>query len=214
MISEALFPKHIFNLQEDNIRRNLIILSCVTICVWYLQTLWKKRNLYFRSWSVPGPLALPIIGSTYILLGTPVSEALEVIHGLTMKYPKIIKIWFGSKLMYIVHDPVYIEKILNSPNAAAKDEIFYTKLNDIFRDSLVIAKVHTWRKNRKLISPSFNQRVLDTFVEVFAEQSEIFVEELKKRVGQKNLDIYLLTTRCTLDIICRKIHLCFVLLTY
>nr|CAI5838118.1 unnamed protein product [Callosobruchus analis] len=78
MISEALFPKHIFNLQEDNIRRNLIILSCVTICVWYLQTLWKKRNLYFRSWSVPGPLALPIIGSTYILLGTPVSGTVNM----------------------------------------------------------------------------------------------------------------------------------------
>nr|CAH7734992.1 unnamed protein product [Callosobruchus chinensis] len=203
MIPDTLFLNHIFNLEQDSIRRTLIILCCVTICVWYLQTLWRNRELYFRSWNVPGPLALPIIGSAYLLLGAPVSEALEVLHRLTQKYPKIIKIWFGPKLLYLVHDPVYIEKILNSPNATAKDDIFYNKLNDIFRDSLITAKVHTWRKNRKLISPSFNQRILDTFVEIFAEQSEIFVDVLKKHVGQKNLDIYLLTTRCTLDIICQ-----------
>nr|CAH7734993.1 unnamed protein product [Callosobruchus chinensis] len=73
MIPDTLFLNHIFNLEQDSIRRTLIILCCVTICVWYLQTLWRNRELYFRSWNVPGPLALPIIGSAYLLLGAPVS---------------------------------------------------------------------------------------------------------------------------------------------
>ncbi|VEN60759.1 unnamed protein product, partial [Callosobruchus maculatus] len=73
MISDSLLLKRIFNLEQDCIRKYLIILCCITICVWYLQTLWKNRALYFRSWNVPGPLAFPIIGCAYILLRAPVS---------------------------------------------------------------------------------------------------------------------------------------------
>ncbi|CAH1971517.1 unnamed protein product [Acanthoscelides obtectus] len=203
MFSDSLLVRHIFNAKQDSVRKNLLIICCVAICFWYLQTLWKKRKLYWYSWNVPGPLALPVIGSAYMFLTLPVTDALQVVHNITKRYPKIAKIWFGSNLLYGVYDPVYIEKILKSPNAAAKDGLFYLAFKDIFRESLITAEVHTWRKHRKLIAPSFNQKILDSFVEIFVEQSEVFADQLKKRIGQKDIEIYLLATRCTLDIICQ-----------
>lgn len=63
-----------------------------------------------------------------------------------------------------------------------------------------------WRKDRKLLTPAFHFQILDGFFDVFNRNSEIFVEQIKKRLlVEKEIDIYPMTSRCTLDIICGMI---------
>lgn len=50
--------------------------------------------------------------------------------------------------------------------------------------------------------PTFNQKILDDFVEVFSEKSEILVKELEKVTGKGTFNIFHYVSRCTLDIIC------------
>lgn len=50
--------------------------------------------------------------------------------------------------------------------------------------------------------PTFNQKILDDFVEVFVEQSNILIEQLGKEVGKGSFNIFHYVSRCTLDIIC------------
>jgi cytochrome P450 len=68
----------------------------------------------------------------------------------------------------------------------------------------VLIVVSIWKRHRKIISPAFNQRVLDGFVEVFGSQSTIMVEELDKLVGKGEFDVFHVVSKTTLNIICGK----------
>jgi cytochrome P450 family 4 len=53
-----------------------------------------------------------------------------------------------------------------------------------------------------MITPTFHFKILDSFVEVFSEKSEILVSKLRKEVGSQGFDLYPYITKCALDIIC------------
>jgi len=53
-----------------------------------------------------------------------------------------------------------------------------------------------------MITPAFHFSVLDSFVEMFSEKSEILIRKLQKEVGSKGFDVCPYITNCTLDIIC------------
>jgi cytochrome P450 family 4 len=55
-----------------------------------------------------------------------------------------------------------------------------------------------------MITPTFHFKILDNFVEVFSEKSEILVSKLQKEVGSQGFDVYPYITKCALDIICGK----------
>jgi len=59
-----------------------------------------------------------------------------------------------------------------------------------------------WHTHRKMITPAFHFSILDSFVEVFSEKSEILISKLQKEVGSKGFDVCPYITKCTLDIIC------------
>jgi cytochrome P450 family 4 len=55
-----------------------------------------------------------------------------------------------------------------------------------------------------MITPTFHFNILQNFVEVFSEKSEILVSKLQKEVGSQPFDLYPYITKCALDIICGK----------
>jgi cytochrome P450 len=59
-----------------------------------------------------------------------------------------------------------------------------------------------WHTHRKMITPTFHFKILDTFVEVFSEKSKILISKLQKEVGSTGFDVYPYITHCALDIIC------------
>jgi cytochrome P450 family 4 len=56
-----------------------------------------------------------------------------------------------------------------------------------------------------MITPTFHFSILDSFVEVFSEKSEILISKLQKEVGSQGFDVYPYITKCALDIICGKL---------
>jgi len=61
-----------------------------------------------------------------------------------------------------------------------------------------------WHTHRKMITPAFHFTILESFVEVFSEKSEILISKLQKEVGSQGFDVYPYITKCALDIICGK----------
>ncbi|ENN81466.1 hypothetical protein YQE_02158, partial [Dendroctonus ponderosae] len=59
-----------------------------------------------------------------------------------------------------------------------------------------------WKTHRKVIVPTFNQQILNGFMDVFTEQSDILAGVLEKYAGKGEVDVFKLITSCTLDIIC------------
>nr|CAD7568264.1 unnamed protein product [Timema californicum] len=59
-----------------------------------------------------------------------------------------------------------------------------------------------WKSHRKMITPTFHFKILENFVEVFVEKSEILVRKLEVHADKETFNIYPYITRCALDIIC------------
>lgn len=62
----------------------------------------------------------------------------------------------------------------------------------------------TWKRHKKIILSTFNQHILNGFVEVFFEQSKILVEQLKIFAGEREFDVHHYVSKCSLDMFCGK----------
>nr|QYA71967.1 cytochrome P450 [Anoplophora glabripennis] len=176
----------------------LLVLS--VLALWYLRYLWKRRKLYIYSWNIPGPVALPFIGAAYKFMGSP-EDILEKVIKQVETYPSPMKTWLGSRLIFCLSDPHHVEKILTNQKCLGKDYLYKFLIYNI-GTGLLTAPTLKWKKHRKLILPSFNQRILDSFVDVFTEQAIVFTDILRAYAGRKNIDISKPVSAMMMDIIC------------
>ena len=64
-----------------------------------------------------------------------------------------------------------------------------------------------WRSRRRLLTPAFHFQILESFFDVFNEQSRSLLTELTTIAATKKtetVDVYPILTQCALDIICGK----------
>ncbi|XP_074029603.1 cytochrome P450 4C1 isoform X2 [Leptinotarsa decemlineata] len=196
---------HPLPIEEDprnGIRSYLTICLIMVFFIWYAHFLWKRRYLYIHSWKVEGPFSFPLIGCGYLFLGNG-TDIIKTLVKIQQKVSSgLTRIWLGPKLIYLISEPKHLEIILNHPKALEKENV-YKFIAEAIGQGLLTAPAKKWKQHRKVLAPSFNQKVLDSFVEIFAKHSITFVEKLKDVVGQKNIDLYPLASRCTLGNICQ-----------
>lgn len=65
-----------------------------------------------------------------------------------------------------------------------------------------ISDVNTWRKHRKIITPTFHFKILNEFFDVFTRNAVILCEQLKSKTGKGPLDIHCWVKLMALDNIC------------
>jgi len=92
-------------------------------------------------------------------------------------------------------------KGLRFETAVNKDILFNYVMQVVLNFSR-LSPGQKWHTHRKMITPTFHFKILDGFVEVFSEKSEILINKLQKEVGSKGFDVYPYITHCALDIIC------------
>ena len=62
---------------------------------------------------------------------------------------------------------------------------------------------HVWKKHRKLLNPTFNHKILRSFIPMFNEKTKIMADNLKQMLHQKKMfDISQPFFACTLDTVC------------
>ncbi|GLH09718.1 Cytochrome P450 4C1 [Gryllus bimaculatus] len=151
---------------------------------------------------MPGCLALPLLGTTYRVLGLKRREIFAFHDKITRQYSPIYRTWNGSYGVVHLCDAEHIEIVLRSTVNLQKGNI-YSFLKPWLGTGLLTSSGAKWHSHRKLITPAFHFNILVSFVEVFADKSEILVSRLEKEVGNsKGFDVYPYITRCALDIIC------------
>ncbi|XP_063914272.1 cytochrome P450 4C1-like [Zophobas morio] len=92
--------------------------------------------------------------------------------------------------------PTDVEKILT--NCLSKSP-FYDNLGGVIKDSLLILKVNLWKEHRKMINPSFNSTILNSFHDVFVKYSREMVEFLSDAEGSEQTDLVSVIWEKTLD---------------
>jgi Cytochrome P450 len=61
-----------------------------------------------------------------------------------------------------------------------------------------------WHSRRKILTPTFHFKILEDFMEVFKEQSEVLVQKMGRELHNSGFNIFPYVTLCALDIICGK----------
>ncbi|KAJ9577305.1 hypothetical protein L9F63_006144, partial [Diploptera punctata] len=117
------------------------------------------------------------------------------------QYGTIFRTWIGKLPQVHIKRPEDVEVILRSSEHIDKSFI-YNALHEWLGTGLLTSTGQKWHTHRKMITPTFHFKILDSFVEVFSEKSEILVEKLSKETGSQGFDVYPYITKCALDIIC------------
>ncbi|XP_017785862.1 PREDICTED: cytochrome P450 4d2-like [Nicrophorus vespilloides] len=166
--------------------------------------LWTGRFLYFyrhlRTIESPVPL-WPIVGNAPYFKGGP-TEILRLVMGLLRGYNlKSFRMTIGFKCVYLTTEYDLIKSVLTSHDTLHKSD-GYKFLRSWLGHGLLIAEGERWRKNRKMLTPTFHFQILEQFTDVYQSMGDILVSRLRNEVGAPDVEISKLLSLYTLDVIC------------
>ncbi|XP_013794828.1 cytochrome P450 4c3-like [Limulus polyphemus] len=123
---------------------------------------------------------------------------------------RLFRFWIGMRPVVAFYKPETVEVVLSSSKIIDKSTE-YSLLRPWLGSGLLTSSRNKWKTRRKMLTPAFHFRILDDFMPIFNEQSQILVNKLKQAQDCKWLDISNFVTLCTLDAICEsamgiKIH--------
>ncbi|XP_034940513.1 cytochrome P450 4C1-like [Chelonus insularis] len=179
----------------------LIYYSIIVIVIIYLLVYHLKRlHLYKLAIKFPGPQpVLPIIGNALYFFGSE-DDLLNKVIALSPDL-RPIRFWFGPKLFIVLHKPDHVKNILLSPKCVNKSETFRF-YEPWLGTGLFTAPAEKWKVHRKLISPAFNPRILESFIDIILTQTNILIKKLDAEVDREEFEFLPYMSLCTLDIIC------------
>ncbi|KAL3269990.1 hypothetical protein HHI36_009046, partial [Cryptolaemus montrouzieri] len=73
----------------------------------------------------------------------------------------------------------------------------YLLLFEFMRDGLIMSKGEKWMRRRKLLTPAFHFNILKDFLNVFNEQTEVFIENISN-ISSQPINVVPLVTDFTL----------------
>ncbi|XP_014225028.1 cytochrome P450 4c3 [Trichogramma pretiosum] len=169
-----------------------------------LQKWWcKKRRFLKYLGKIPGPLSMPLVGNL-IQLSSDHAELFTRLMGMRLMWGSregINKAWVGQMPYVFLSKASTVELILGTTRHIDKSSD-YQYLRPWLGTGLLTSSGPKWHSRRKILTPTFHFNILDDFVQVFGEQTEILVKKLVSRIDEPPFNVFPLITLCTLDIIC------------
>ncbi|XP_073841480.1 cytochrome P450 4d1-like [Musca autumnalis] len=156
--------------------------------------------------NIPSPPSVPILGHCLQFNRLQPHEHAEFYLNLVATYGKTLKFWLGPKLFIVLTEPRDVEMVLNDMRFIEKAEV-YSVLEPWFKEGLMNSPGHKWQRRRKILTQAFHYRILKDFIEIFDQQSRIFVQNLKKEYQQQSeqgFDLHKWLDLCALDILCES----------
>jgi cytochrome P450 len=121
---------------------------------------------------------------------------------IARSYGPIARLWFGPVLVVVLTDPDCIETVVKHDKSCTRGYLVRKTTEKAFPHGLFYTEEDEWRRHRKVVSAALHINILETFVENFAKNSDIFANKLKALAdGITAHDIVPYFMRCSLDII-------------
>lgn len=170
--------------------------AVITIAVIYFYK--KYMKLVASVAHIPGPPVLPFVGNALMFIGKKPTELIEIVEKNVARYGYCTRALLGPKIVIVMADPADIESFLIDGKSSEKSEEYeYTK--DWIGEGLITSSGAKWFSRRKIITPAFHFGILQSYVDTFDNNGNIFVEKLKNR---QSVDIFPFVVLYALDNIC------------
>lgn len=186
-----------------------LIVLCLATIVTFLgriidNAIKKVRNIN----KLGGPRAYFPVGNVHQFKPEP-DDWFEQIIGCSVMFQKerVFVTWMVWKPFVVISGADEAELVLGSQKHIEKGASAYHLLHEWLGLGLLTNHAETWRPRRKLLTPTFHYDILKDFVEVFNQQSKIFISKLQAKSLAGNgaaFDVSNAVTHCALDIICES----------
>jgi cytochrome P450 len=182
---------------------NAALLSAFFIGLLLVLVYCSRWRRYFElGMKLPGPPALPIVGNGLLFTSNDPCKIFQQFRNLVRTYGPIARLWFGPVLVVLLTDADGIERVVNHDKLCTRGYLVRKSAKPFFRNGVFSTDGDEWRRRRKIINAAFHTKILKTFVETFAKNSDILANNLKALAdGVTAHDISPYIGRCTLDII-------------
>ncbi|XP_063896132.1 cytochrome P450 4c21 [Helicoverpa armigera] len=157
-------------------------LSCIVLAIWS----WLKPRSLKSPPMYPG--CLPLIGHGYQLMGDDkhLWKREKEFYDFCLQNNDLIEVRVGTHSMFILTDP---DDSLTVANNCLDKPYIYSFGHNVYGRGLVTAEVKRWKIHRKLLNPSFNLNVLQSFVGEFNRQAKRLMSSLASEAGKGPFDI-------------------------
>ncbi|XP_015512315.1 cytochrome P450 4c3 isoform X2 [Neodiprion pinetum] len=182
---------------------NILLTAILTVLGWLAMWYRSRRRMLKLIEKIPGPWALPLLGNV-IELNVDHDELFQRLMGMQLFWGRnegINKAWLGTTPYVFLSKASTVEPILGSSRHLAKSKD-YRFLQPWLGTGLLTSSGKKWHSRRKILTPTFHFKILQDFVDIFSEQTEILVEKMSKEAGKGSFNIFPYITHCALDIIC------------
>ncbi|KAI5702206.1 hypothetical protein M8J76_015493 [Diaphorina citri] len=129
----------------------LATVLAVYICKYY----WTHRKLFLYAWSIPGPLALPLLGNL-VNFRTWKTALFKDYLSFYLRYGGIYRIWAGHNLLVVITDPDMAETLFNLKAEVFPKPVFFDFFSVMFGQSIFFQGDYSaWKKHRKVLNRVF-----------------------------------------------------------
>ncbi|XP_046735164.1 cytochrome P450 4C1-like [Diprion similis] len=163
----------------------------------------RRLDLYKKASKFCGPPTSPFVGNVFQFLGNT-EDIFNEVTELSRLYPSPYRVWLGPLLLIFLSRPEDVKTVLKSEKAIEKAKV-YEFFQPWLGKGLFTAPAEIWRVHRKLIGPTFNLKILESFVAVFAAQSNVMVKKMEAELNGAEFPVFDYLSKCTLDIICETV---------
>ncbi|KAG4079934.1 hypothetical protein HA402_006246 [Bradysia odoriphaga] len=158
-----------------------------------------KRKIMKYVGHLPCLPEIPVVGSGLYFIGKNTTEIMDMLCMVPYIMDTPCRFWLGPCLSLFLARPEDVQTVLLSPKCL--DKLFVYRFMDDIK-GLLTAPLHLWKPQRKLLNPTFNNKIMLSFIPIFNEKSQILVNVLGKKVGEKAFDISKHFLACTLEMVC------------
>ncbi|XP_055952938.1 cytochrome P450 4C1-like [Argiope bruennichi] len=195
-----------------------IALSCLVILIIYKILHYirdgVRKYLMVQSSSVPALKGIHSLRYLSIIISTykqstpncpPLALIFQWLWGLCLLYGTkgVMRGTLLFKQAIVFYKPETVQVLLSDKDLIEKSSE-YKLMVPWLGTGLVTSGGAKWRKHRKLLTPTFHFSILENFIPVFQEQSEILVSKLQLRIQEPWIDALPLISTCTLDAVCQS----------
>uniref|UniRef100_UPI003B5ACDA8 cytochrome P450 4C1-like n=1 Tax=Leptopilina boulardi TaxID=63433 RepID=UPI003B5ACDA8 len=177
-----------------------VLLLIVTICLGFYHYYTRYGRIGRELIKLHGPFIFPFIGNLHLFFGTP-KELWHLTRWINKTYSPINRIWLVHYPAVNLFHPDDAEILLSSMRHIEKSRI-YNFLHLWLKTGLLTSTGKKWQHRRKMLTPAFHFRVLEQFLDIFIEEGNKLVENLKLSTNENIHDIVPLFTKHTLNAIC------------
>ncbi|XP_055543417.1 cytochrome P450 4c21-like [Wyeomyia smithii] len=140
-----------------------------------------------------------IFGIEYGLVGMTDEQRFDIVNKVFRDNDRLFQIWVGPVVLLGVSHPDLIQKVLAHTDCLQKP-FFYDFVG--FEHGIFSAKYDLWKGQRKALNPTFNLRILNSFVPIFVTCCRKLVDEMHQVKEGETIDMFKYTSKCALEMIC------------